>query len=119
MIGEDRVALNERFIKVFSELERQGKIVKNDRRGKGMGDFADKVLGNKGYGHIVRAFLKPDDKRVIDYKHIDPLCEHYNVNRSYMLYGSKPIFGKSAVRNFGSDVTRPLSSSGNILLYTL
>ena len=57
MIGGDRIVLNERFVKIFNALEDQGKIVKNDRGGKGMGDFADKILGNRGYGHIVRAFL--------------------------------------------------------------
>mgnify|MGYP000147374523 CR=1 FL=1 len=44
MIREDRVQLNERFIKVFKLLEERGEIVKNDRGGKGMGDFAEKLL---------------------------------------------------------------------------
>jgi SOS-response transcriptional repressor LexA len=113
MIGEDRVSLNERFIKVFNELERKGEIVKNDRNGKGMGDFADKILGKRGYGHIVRAFLKPDDKRVIDYKHIAPLCKHYGVNRAYMLQGKKPMFGNPTPPH-DDEVSRPIMGSGNI-----
>lgn len=114
MIGGDRITLNERFIKIFDELEKQGKVVKNDRGGRGMGDFADKILGNRGYGHIVRAFLNKDDKRVIDYKHIEPLCKHYNVNKEFMLHGMKPMFGKSYVKSTMSDVAMPLMSTGNI-----
>ena len=41
MIREDRLQLNERFIQVFKLLEERGVFVKNDRNGKGMGDFAD------------------------------------------------------------------------------
>ena len=67
MIREDRLQLNDRFIRVFQLLEERGVIVKNDRGGKGMGDFAEKILGNRAYGHIVRAYLNPKDKRCIDY----------------------------------------------------
>ena len=67
MIKEDRIDLNDRFIQAFKLLEERGAIVKNDRSGKGVGDVADKVLGNKAYGHIIRAFLNRDSKRVIDY----------------------------------------------------
>jgi len=42
MIKEDRLLLNERFSKVFQLLEERGVVVKNDRNGKGMGDFAAK-----------------------------------------------------------------------------
>lgn len=119
MIGEDRVALNDRFIKVFKELERQGKVVKNDRGGKGMGDFAEKILGNRGYGHIVRAFLKTNDKRVIDYKHIDPLIEHYNVSREYMLHGIRPMFGQLTTRAFDGDASMPNAGAGNIVYTTV
>ena len=60
MIREDRQQLNDRFIKVFRLLEERGDIILNDRNGKGMGDFAEKLLGNRAYGHIVRAF--PESK---------------------------------------------------------
>lgn len=115
MIGNDRITLNERFIKVFEELVRQGHVIKNDRGGKGMGDFADKILGKRGYGHIVRAFLNRSDKRVIDYKHIDPLCKNYGVNKEYMLYGHKPMFGKSQPKSHVSDFSMPLVPAGNIV----
>ncbi len=116
MIGDDRIILNERFIKIFEELERQGKVVKNDRGGKGMGDFADKILGKRGYGHIIRAFLNRNDKRVLDYKHIDPLCKHYGVNRNYLLYGTTPMFGNAPVKKYASsDISVPTMSSGNII----
>lgn len=93
MIREDRVELNNRFLKVFKLLEDRGEIVKNDRGGKGMGDFAEKLLGNRAYGHIIRAFLNPNDKRVIDYRHARILCQHYGVNESYLVDGIGSPFG--------------------------
>ena len=93
MIRDDRRQLNERFIKVFKLLEERGEIIKNDRGGKGMGDFAHKILGNRAYGHIIRAFLNPTDKRCIDYRHARILCKEYNVNESYMIDGEGTPFG--------------------------
>ena len=93
MIREDRRQLNERFVKVFKLLEERGEIIKNDRGGKGMGDFAHKVLGNRAYGHIIRAFLNPKDKRCIDYRHARILCREYGINESYMIDGIGSPFG--------------------------
>lgn len=74
-------------------LEERGEIVKNDRNGKGIGDFAEKILGNRAYGHIVRAYLNPRDKRCIDYRQARILCQEYGVNESYMLDGVGSPFG--------------------------
>lgn len=115
MIGNDRIELNNRFVEVFDALVDKGLVVKNDRNGRGMGDFADKILGNRGYGHIIRAFLNTNDKRCFDYKHIDKLCEVYNVNKDYMLYGIGRPFGKTAPR-YNSEVSIPQGSNGNIML---
>ena len=93
MIREDRLQLNERFIQVFKLLEDRGVIVKNDRNGKGMGDFADKLLGNRAYGHIIRAYLNPTDKRVISYSQARNLCREYGVNEAFMLDGIGSPFG--------------------------
>lgn len=93
MIREDRIELNNRFIKVFQLLEERGDIILNDRGGKGMGDFAERILGNRAYGHIVRAFLNPDDKRVIDYRHARTLCREYGVNESFLIDGIGTPFG--------------------------
>ena len=93
MIREDRLQLNNRFIKVFKLLEERGDIVLNDRNGKGMGDFADKVLGNRAYGHIIRAYLNPTDKRVIDYRQARIVCQEYGVNESYLIDGIGSPFG--------------------------
>ena len=93
MIKEDRIELNTRFIEVFKLLEERGEIVLNDRGGKGIGDFAEKILGNRAYGHIVRAFLNPDDKRVIDYRHARTLCREYGINESYLIDGIGTPFG--------------------------
>jgi hypothetical protein len=115
MIGEDRIELNKRFINVFSLLEERGAIVKNDRNGKGIGDVAEKILGNKGYGHIVRAFLTDDDKRVISYSQARKFCREYGINEDYLLDGTGTPFGfdlpkRGEVSNFGK---------GNILFTTV
>ena len=93
MIRDDRIQLNDRFRKVFELLEERGDIVKNDRNGKGMGDFAEKILGNRAYGHIIRAFLNPKDKRCIDYRHARTLCREFGVNESYLIDGIGTPFG--------------------------
>ena len=117
MIREDRIRLNERFMKVFNLLEERGEIVKNDRNGKGMGDFANKILGNRAYGHIVRAFLNPKDKRVIDYHQARALCREYNVNEDYLVDGIGTPFGFDLPRSkdAGKEFAMPM---GNILFTT-
>lgn len=116
MIGKDRRELNERFCKVFELLEERGEIVKNDRNGKGIGDFAEKILGNRAYGHIIRAFLNDDDKRCINYSQARTLCQEYGVNESYMLDGVGTPFGMDLPKPpvfSGEEV-----SQGNILFTT-
>ncbi len=113
MIKEDRIQLNNRFIKVFKMLEDRGVIVKNDRSGKGIGDFAEKILGEKGYGHIVRAYLNPKDKRVIDYRHARAICSEYGVSESYLLDGIGSPFGNETPRYVSSDMD-PALIGGNI-----
>ena len=93
MIREDRLQLNDRFIKVFKLLEERGDIVKNDRNGKGIGDVAEKILGNRGYGHIIRAYLNEEDKRCIDYRQARIFCHEYAVNESYLIDGIGTPFG--------------------------
>ena len=113
MIREDRIELNNRFINVFKLLEERGDIILNDRSGKGMGDFAHKILGNRAYGHIVRAFLNTDDKRVIDYRHAKTLCKVYGVNESYLLDGIGTPFGFDLPK---SNATQEVGKGiGNIL----
>jgi hypothetical protein len=112
MIREDRIELNKRFIKVFKLLEERGDIVKNDRNGKGMGDFAKKILGNRAYGHIIRAYLNENDKRCLDYRQARILCREYGVNESYLLEGTGTPFGFDLPES--SQEGEP-ASSGNIL----
>lgn len=111
-ITKERIALNDRFIEVFGLLEDRGDIIKNDRSGKGMGDFAEKILGKRAYGHIVRAYLDTNKRRYISYDEARILCGIYNVNPKFLLEGK----GKP----FGIDITENISSShsieqGNIL----
>jgi hypothetical protein len=115
MIRQDRLQLNERFIRVFQLLEERGVIVKNDRSGKGMGDFAEKILGNRAYGHIVRAYLNPDDKRCIDYSQARILCREYGINESYLIDGIGNPFGFDLPANqLVSDTNFP-HKRGNII----
>jgi phage repressor protein C with HTH and peptisase S24 domain len=86
MIPAIRVGINKRFIEVFNILVEKGDIVMNDRGGKGIGDFANDILG-KPYSHIIRAFLSETDKRCIDYHHVDKLCDLYGVSKTYLLEG--------------------------------
>ncbi|MEL6926046.1 MAG: S24 family peptidase [Bacteroidota bacterium] len=114
MIREDRIALNDRFRKVFKLLEERGEIVKNDRGGRGMGDFAEKILGNRAYGHIIRAFLNPNDKRVIDYRQARILCNEFGVNESYLIDGIGTPFGYDLPSGKSNGNSTPVSN-GNIL----
>ncbi len=116
MIRDDRIQLNERFIEVFNLLVERGDVVLNDRGGRGIGDFAEKILGNRGYGHIIRAFLNKDDKRVIDYRHARMLCNIYGVNEAYLIDGIGTPFG--------FDLPQPTQegvpvNTGNILFTTV
>ena len=95
MITQDRIELNDRFRVVFALLEERGVIVKNDRNGRGMGDFAEKILGNRAYGHIIRAYLNPDDKRVISYSQARTLCREFGISESYMLDGTGSPFDQA------------------------
>ena len=119
MIKEDRIDLNKRFIHAFKLLEERGAIVKNDRGGKGVGDVAEKVLGNKAYGHIIRAFLNPDSKRVIDYGQAQSFCRSYQINEAWLLYGIGNPFGFEVAGDvFKGDAMAP-SGNGNILFTTI
>ena len=117
MIREDRIELNDRFRKVFRLLEERGEILPNDRNGRGIGDFAERILGNRAYGHIIRAFLNPDDKRCIDYRHARSLCREYGVNESYLIDGIGTPFGFDLpARPDVDDVS--FTGKGNILFTT-
>ena len=116
MITEDRRLLNNRFKQVFRILEDRGDIVKNDRNGKGLGDFAKKILGNRSYGHIIRAYLNDDDKRCINYEQARRVCNLYGVNPSYLLEGIGTPFGMELPKASKQDLTEnPL----NIMLTSM
>ncbi|GJM34656.1 MAG: hypothetical protein DHS20C18_36570 [Saprospiraceae bacterium] len=116
MIREDRISLNKRFIKVFNLLEERGVVIKNDRNGRGMGDFAEKLLGNRAYGHIIRAYLNADDKRCIDYRQARILCREYSVNENYLIDGIGTPFGFDLPETVKED--RGSGKIGNILFTT-
>jgi hypothetical protein len=119
MIKEDRILLNDRFIQAFKLLEERGAIIKNDRGGKGVGDVAEKVLGNKSYGHIIRAFLNQDSKRVIDYGQAQSFCREFNINENWLLHGiGSPIGFENNLGIGGAEAVYP-SDGGNILFTTI
>ncbi len=119
MIKEDRIDLNNRFIKAFKLLEERGAIVKNDRSGKGVGDVADKILGNKAYGHIIRAFLNPGSKRVVDYGQAQSFCRAFDINEAWLLHGIGNPFGFEAPGEALSGDRMVSSGPGNIMFTTI
>lgn len=116
MITQDRIELNNRFVEVFRILESRGVILRNDREGRGMGDFAERVLGKRGYSHLIQAFLNPSNRRVIDYHQAKRLCQEYGVNESWMLEGEGTPFGAPKKRPVSSHV---ISSRNNIVFTTI
>ncbi len=119
MIKKDRVELNDRFVLAFNLLEQRGLIVKNDRNGKGVGDVAEKVLGNKAYGHIIRAFLKSDSKRVIDYNQAQVFCRLFGINETWMLHGIGTPFGFDSSDKFLRTERTMTDRPGNILFTSI
>lgn len=115
MIREDRLQLNDRFKTVFQMLEDRGTIKKNDRNGKGVGDVAEKVLGNRTYGHIVRAFLDDSNKRVIDYGQARAFCKAYNINEEFMIDGIGTPFDSDNGSEMFLHYVHPENTKGNIL----
>lgn len=113
MIKSDRVELNERFCSAFQMLEQRGVIVKNDRGGKGIGDVAERILGNRNYGHIIRKFLNGAGERVISYSQARTFCREYNINDSWMLEGEGSPFGLSMPKVILNDNSS--AAAGNIL----
>jgi sporulation protein YlmC with PRC-barrel domain len=125
MIGLDRIELNNRFCIVFHELEKRSVIRKNDRAGKGIGDVADIILGVRTHGHIIRAFLNPNNKRVIDYEQARKFCRAYSkdgVNMDYVIDGVGEPFGSGIRehRKSGALDTYPMlnSISGGNIIFT-
>lgn len=117
MIKNDRVELNHRFCTAFKLLEERGVIIKNDRGGKGIGDCAEKVLGNRAYGHIIRNFLNESGDRFISYTQARAFCREYGINESWMLDGEGSPFGMILPKTTPQLTNVPLS--GNILFTTV
>ncbi|WP_264790009.1 S24 family peptidase [Aureispira anguillae] len=92
----EKELLNERFKIIFQHLVDKGEIVKSSRN-KGMSSFAEKIMGNKSYGHIIRAYLKEGDSRTITYTQAKRLVKYYHVNWSYMFDGVGEIFAADNV----------------------
>lgn len=113
MITQDRRELNDRFREVFRILEDRGEIIKNDRNGRGLGDFAKRILNNRSYGHIIRAYLNSDDKRCINYEQARRVCSEYGVNTSYLLEGEGTPFGMELPK--ASEVEGDEENKNNIL----
>ena len=87
----ERIALNERFKKVFEELVKRGEIIKNNRQ-KSMTAFAKKI-GTKG--HIINCYLNDEDDRKITLDQTKKLCNIYGVSEDFMLKGEgKPFLNK-------------------------
>lgn len=86
-----RTLLNERFKEIFYHLEQRGDVVKNCRE-KGMSSFAEKIMQNKQSGHIVRKYLKEQNKRNITYDQANRLVKFYKVRKAFLFEGEGPMF---------------------------
>ncbi len=106
----EKELLNKRFKIVFKLLVEKGEIVKSSRE-KGMSSFAEKIMGNKSYGHIIRAYLKDNDPRTITYTQAKRLVKYYGVNRSYMFEGVGAIFDDSESIGGNFDAKEMLAGS--------
>ena len=87
----EKQLLNDRFKIIFRTLEENGDFVKNSRI-KGMASFAEKILGNRSYGHLVRAYLKKDNLRTITYAQAKNLVRFFGVSEAYLFRGIGPFF---------------------------
>lgn len=99
---------NARFITVYNKLIEQGLIVKNSRGPLSKSAFA-KNIGIKA--HLINAI--EHGPRNITSKHIELLCKHYKINKSYMYQGEG--------HPFDSDIAAPTETNnspkkGNIIL---
>ena len=95
----EKELLNQRFKIVFQHLVEKGEVVKSSRE-KGMSSFAEKIMGNKSYGHIIRAYLKDSDARTITYPQAKRLVNHYSVNWTYMFEGKGDVFVSEKEEDF-------------------
>ncbi len=91
----NRIEINRRFIEAFHILENKGIIVRNDRQ-KGLSMLAQKIFGNKQYGHQIGNILKKE--RNITYEAVTRFCDLYNVNEDYVLKGIGSPFGENKKR---------------------
>lgn len=118
MIKDDRIELNKRFREAFRLLEERGVIVRNDRSGRGIGDVAEKVLGKKAYGHIIRAYLNENNKRVIDYNSAKAFCRAYDINENWILHNIGSPWGHEEPQ-YASFQSPQGNGLGNILFTTI
>jgi phage repressor protein C with HTH and peptisase S24 domain len=89
MYSINRTELNQRFITIYSELEKRGEVVKNSRE-KSKSAFAGQL---KTKGHIIDKWLRGERK--ITYDQAKALCQNYGVSELYMFQGKgKPFPNK-------------------------
>lgn len=91
----NRLEVNKRFIEVFHLLEQKGLIVRNDRA-KGLSMLAQKIYGNKQYGHNIGNVLKKE--RNITFEAVVKFCDLFSINESYILKGEGQPFGENKNR---------------------
>lgn len=90
----ERILLNERFKKIFIQLEKRGDFVRNCRT-RGMSSFAEKIMQSRKNGHLVRLYLNDDVKRLITYAQAKRLIKYFNVSEAYLFKGEGPMFDDS------------------------
>lgn len=113
----EKELLNQRFKIVFQHLVEKGEVVKSSRE-KGMSSFAEKIMGNKSYGHIIRAYLKDSDSRTITYPQAKRLVKHYGVNWTYMFEGKGDIFVSEEEEFSSTDISAGSPKSDDVFTKT-
>lgn len=112
-VSTERQQLNERFKRVFAQLQEQGEISRNGgKKGLSLTAIAKEILGKKT-GHVITDYLS--DKRTIKYEEAKKFCLLFNVNPQYLIEGEGEPFQNQQV---GTSELAPAIAYRNQILYT-
>ncbi len=125
-ISPERRQINDRFKRVFLQLQEQGIINipkpkgqktnpknKSDKKGLTFTTIAKELFGGKSVGHIINLYLR--DERIIKHEEAKIFCSLFNINTEFMLEGEGEPFQNQQVGN--SDLA-PAINYRNQILYT-
>lgn len=105
-------SMQERFKWLISQLVERGELTPNSRE-KGYSHFAERVFGNKQYGHLLDKFMK--DERSFPLKHATRFCEVYGISYDYLVHGGNNHPFKATNYNLENTDGAAYSPQANIL----